>query len=209
MAKLKTAEDMVYRPTERKTYGTLRSSTKTRNTEKSNLQYIDHIWAKNGVIYYKTVYGKQSHMNPDEAINLANQLNKDVIRLDKRPDTPWNMKDLKRTRDELVERLITATRRALKQRKEPETESDRLLSNAYHGLDRKGQKITAEKTFNEQVLQQAIKSYPNLKKDDIIAILKNPKISPTEADRILKSENSKRQIDYNQFVDKNGNYRGK
>lgn len=164
----------------------------------SQLEFIDHIWAKNGEVYWKTCNGQVDHMSPDRAIQVADQINKDITKFAQRHqgNQPVDIDKLKRKRDEMVEKLIKAYRKAGEQRKHPDNRADELLSYAWHGQNRKGEPFTAENTFSDRILEQKKKDYPFLNEGDIIQFLKSPNLSPQEAERMLKAENEKRTTDY-------------
>lgn len=161
----------------------------------SNLDYIDHIWAKNGEVYWKTREGHVDHMSPNEAIHTADQINRDITKFAKRPDV-GNVDQLKRKRDEMVDKLLKAYRKAGQQRKNPDNKADELLSYAWHGKNRRGEPFTAAMTFNDQVLEQKKKEYPYLNEQDIVQFLRSPNLSPQEAERMLAAENGKREMQH-------------
>lgn len=161
---------------------------------KTNLQWTDHIWAKNGVVYWRSKEGGEGHLDPDEALSLADRINRDFINIERKSDR--NLTNRRRMRDEMVEKLVNATRAAMRQREQPRNEAERLLSCAFNGVNRKGEKITSGKVFNEQSLDHYCETYPYLSKDDVVAILKSNKISPAEASRLLEMENRKRAIEH-------------
>lgn len=159
----------------------------------SSLEYIDSMWAKYGEVYWRTTEGEVDHMSPREAILLADQINRDITRFVNKP-TVTNVRWLERKRDELVERLIHVYRKAVAQRKHPETPEDKLLSYAWKGQNREGIPFTAESTFHDKVLEDKKKEFPFLHEDDILQYLRSPRFSPQQADRMLGMENAKREM---------------
>lgn len=164
------------------------------NPIRSNLKWMDHIWAKNGVVYWRSVEGDEGHLDPNEALALADRINRDVINIEKKHNC--RLTDRRRMRDEMVEKLVNATRAAMRQREQPKDEAEHLLSCAFNGVDRKGEKITSAKVFNDRALAQYCEAYPYLSKDDVVAILKSDKISPAQASHLLDLENKKRAIEH-------------
>ncbi len=201
---MEQAADIINKASAKKTSGTSSQSKKQAPYSKinSNLQFVDHIWAKNGEVYWRSRNGQTGHMSPNEAIRMADQVNKDITKFAKRPDV-GDVAGLKRQRDELVSKLIHAYRKAGQQRKNPENKDDELLSYAWHGQNRRGEPFTAEMVFNEEILERKKKDYPFLSEEDIIQFLKSPSLSPQEAERMLQAENAKRETQhYNPNVTK-------
>lgn len=165
----------------------------TGSKVKTNLRWIDHIWAHNGVVYWRNREGREGHLNPDEALELANRINQDFINV--QANREKTMLTRQRVRDELVEKLINAVRAAMRQREQPKDEVERRLSLSFRGLNREGKKITAGNVFNDSILVHYCETYPYLKKDDVVAILKSDRLSPAQASKILELENRKRAIE--------------
>lgn len=172
------------------------SRAPTRKVVQSPLDYFDKIWAANGVVYMRNVHGDEKWVEPGDAAEMAQAINRDFTEFVNRPHSS-DKATLVRKRDFLVKTFIDAAREAMAQREEPETKEDKLLACAYKGLNRKGEKITSDMMASDSAIHDHVKLYPYLQEADIAAVLRRTDVDPNQATGLLRAMNAKREIEEN------------
>ena len=176
---------------------TKKPARNVRNVEKSCLTRIDKMWAQYGHVYIRLSDGTQQVKTVRETAELASDINHDMTKAIQNPSPNFNIKELKKVRDALVSNLIKVMQQAKDQLTNPQNREQELLNCAYKGVNRKGQKITARSSFSDRILEETKKACPHLAEREITPILRDPSLSPQQADSILRTMNLKREMERN------------
>jgi hypothetical protein len=148
---------------------------KVRNVTPDKFFNIERIWAENGVVKTQSKDGRIVTMLPKEAAKRAAQINSSKV-----PD------DLRRGVVELVEKIVTVVKEAMSQTEDhlPDKKT-KAVQDGLKSVERAALQYVPEET--------AIIMYPELKPDEIRAVLRADGIDPFTAKKMLDQMNNIRR----------------
>jgi hypothetical protein len=158
-----------------------------RSVFKNDFEYIERVWAEDGVVKTQVKDGRVINMTVRDAAVRAGQLNAMPL-----PD--WH----KARRNELIRQIVKACREAKSQMESPRDSKARAMNNLLEGLAPDGR--TPEQLMKDHPLevQEAMKLsplFPHLSLDEIVSVLKEGHFSKDMKMRLLAEEENGRSHD--------------
>ncbi len=143
-----------------------------QNVNANQFKVIERVWAANGVVNILTKDGRASTLTAKQAAERALALNRMDI-----PD--W----YKKTRNDLVEKIIEACREARAQQEDPRDNKTKAVVNALKGKSLDGKDVT--ETVDQQV-QRYMFMFHTITEGEAEAVASNKDYSIPQKEIVLK-----------------------
>jgi hypothetical protein len=153
---------------------------KTRKVTKDGFEYIERVWAEDGVVKVETQEGKLVNMTVRDAAIRASQINA-------MPLPQWHVE----RRNELVRQIVAACREAKYQMENPKDARAAAMGNLLNGLAPDGRTLEQLKKDQPILVQEAMKLQPafvHMSLEDIVAVLKETQMGDEAKKRVLAEE---------------------
>ena len=159
-------------------------SRNTRRVVQDNFEYIERVWAENGVIKTLTKTGQESTMTVKDAAMRAQQLNKAKM-------PGWHHAQ----RDRFLQMIILACREAQSQLEAPGNKKEQLVANVLAGKTAEGEAMPEQNKDEETLIVSYQTMYPTLTYDEIREVLREERLNIKRKEEMMATINSDRMFD--------------
>ena len=167
------------------------SNTKVRNVIKSKLEYIERIWAEDGIVKVQTKDGRTSNLTVREAAIKATQLNSMPVQA-----------HLRSHQLELIETIVNACKKAKSQSLDPfASKKTQGIQNVLEGKTFEGKDPNEIKRDEDTEVQKYLFMFPTVLEDEVRAVVNEQALHITQKEQILNHLHVKRLNEYGQATD--------